>query len=113
MIELKGIGFAALLCLPCLVVALGVSGALAAAAGALLTPAVGIPLIGFGVILVAFAPVLWRRRRACDLPPAGAGRRRARRSARSSPTLPLGADTHASRAEAAAGKRDPHDRPHA
>lgn len=79
-------------CLPCLALAVGVTGgALSAIGGALLTPTVGIPLVGAGLALVAAGVVLWRRRRACALPssvaPDGAARTSAREAARAARPL--------------------------
>ena len=73
-------GIVALACLPCVALAAGVTGGVVSGIGAaLVSPAVGIPLVLVGVMLVAFATVLWHRRRACDPPPAGAGRMSGRR----------------------------------
>ena len=77
---LAPLGIVALACLPCVALAAGVTGGVVSGIGAaLVSPAVGLPLVGVGVILVAGAAVLWRRRRACDLPPAPAARQRVRR----------------------------------
>ena len=76
--KIKGLapfGILALACLPCVALAVGVTGgAMSAVGGAFLTPAVGIPLLIVGLILVAFATALWRRRRACALPSGERGR---------------------------------------
>ncbi len=87
---LAPLGIVALACLPCVALAAGVTGGVVSGIGAaLVSPAVGIPLVVVGVILVAFGTVLWRRRGACDLPPGGPGRTSRRRAAPSSPTPPL------------------------
>ncbi len=62
-------GIAALVCVPCLAVGLGVGGvALASVAGALVTPAVGIPLLAVAAVSLLAAVVFYvRRMKACSV----------------------------------------------
>ena len=69
----------ALVCLPCLAIGLAATGGvLAAVGGAVLTPAVGGPLLVVGVTLVASGGWWLKRRQACERPgpPAASETRR-------------------------------------